>query len=50
MKVRLSGVNSGEVTTATFTVTIYYRGWRVHTTSRDICGGERPVDPPCPFE
>lgn len=50
MKVRLSGLNSREITTATFTVTIYYRGWRVHETSRDICGGARPVDPPCPFE
>lgn len=50
MVIKLSGVNSREITTATFTVAIYYRGWHVHSTTRDICGGARPVDPPCPFE
>lgn len=50
MAVSMTGVNSCEVSSAIFTVTIYYRGFKVHSTSRDICGGERPVDPPCPFE
>lgn len=47
---QLSGVNAREVTRATLTVTIYYRGWPVQRQTRDICSGDRPVDPPCPFE
>lgn len=46
----LSGANAREVTAAKLTVTIYYRGWPVQRQTRDICGGPRPVTPPCPFE
>ncbi|GBF92955.1 hypothetical protein Rsub_05791 [Raphidocelis subcapitata] len=48
--VSLTGNNTREVTGATLSVTIYYRGWPVQRQSRDICGGERPVTPACPFE
>jgi hypothetical protein len=46
----LTGINKEEVTAATLSVTIYYRGWPVQRQSRDICSSERPVTPACPFE
>jgi hypothetical protein len=48
--VSLTGTNKEEVTAATLSVTIYYRGWPVQRQSRDICSSERPVTPACPFE
>lgn len=48
--VTLTGSNTKEVTKASLTVTIYYRGWPVQRQTRDICSGARPVKPGCPFE
>jgi hypothetical protein len=50
INVSLTGINKEEVTAATLSVTIYYRGWPVQRQSRDICSSERPVTPACPFE
>ncbi|KAI8475305.1 MAG: ML domain-containing protein [Monoraphidium minutum] len=47
--VSLSGVNAREVPSATLSVTIYYRGWPIQRQRRDICNGDRPVTPACPF-
>lgn len=48
--VTLSGANTKEVTKASLAVTIYYRGWPVLRETRDICSGDRPATPACPFE